>query len=547
MSTTTPPPPGPEGPEYLEPDDGEPAGPAGRGPGGRRTALVGGAALLAVAAVGGGVWAAMSFFTAGVQPAEALPASTVGYASLDLDPSGGQKVEAFRMLDRFPAFQEEVGLDADDDIMEKVFAEVEEGCEGVSYADDVEPWLGSRFAVAAVDLGEEMPTPVGVVQVTDGAAAEDGLTALAECAGGELGGWSIQDEWAVVAETDQIAEQVTDATADGSLADDESFQDWTGRVGDPGVMTMYAAPEAGQFLATFLAQPMNPLSGPMGLFSGGMPPIEGDGTAEPPALPEEMTRALEDFRGMAATVRFQDGALEVEGAGSAGDAQTATFAGDRADDTVTTLPDDTAVAFGFGLPEGWITRALEQISQVNGGQQSVDEMVAEIEAETGLTVADLETLAGDSAAFSMGSDFDAEQFFNSSDGSDLPVGVKVLGDAEAIGDVLDRLAESLGSDASVLGHDSEGDMVAIGPNPDYRQQLLGEGSLGDSEVFANVVREADAAASILYVNFDAGDWLTELAAGDQTAQENLAPLQGLGVSSWVEDDASHVVFRVTTD
>src|SRR5690349_6472483 len=73
--------------------------PAGR----RRGVLV---VVGAVAAVGvaGASWAALSFFSTGPQPAEALPASTIGYLSVDLDPSGGQKIEALRTLQKFPAF-----------------------------------------------------------------------------------------------------------------------------------------------------------------------------------------------------------------------------------------------------------------------------------------------------------------------------------------------------------------------------------------------------------------------------------------------------------
>ena len=130
----------------------------------------------------------MSFFATGAQPAEALPASTLGYASVDLDPSGGQKIEAFRMLEKFPAIEKELGgFDADDDLLEKVFEELEKECDGSSYEDDVKPWLGYRFAAAAVDLGEEMPTPVGVLQVTDADAAEEGLATLAGLRGQRRG------------------------------------------------------------------------------------------------------------------------------------------------------------------------------------------------------------------------------------------------------------------------------------------------------------------------------------------------------------------------
>jgi hypothetical protein len=62
-----------------------------------------------------------------------------------------------------------------------------------------------------------------------------------------------------------------------------------------------------------------------------------------------------------------------------------------------------------------------------------------------------------------------------------------------------------------------------------------------------VVREADRAAAVLFVNFDAGDWLASLADGDPEVEDNLEPLEGLGVSTWLEDDASHVVLRLTTN
>lgn len=543
MSSTTPPPADPGGPEYLDQSGGEPAGPAtepGTGRGGRRTALVAGGAVVGLALVGGGVWAAMSFFGGGPQPAEALPAGTLGYASIDLDPSGGQKIEAFRMLQRFPELRKELdGFDAEDDILAKAFEDIEQDCD-VSYEDDVQPWLGYRFAAAAVDLGEDLPSPVAVIQVTDAGAAEEGLEKLAGCAGEDFGGWVVEGEWAIVAETEDIAQEVTDASADGMLADDETYQKWTEAVGDPGVMSIYASPEAGAFFAEM-----------MGTFGGGMLGMPMDPMMDPtvdtdtPAVPDELSQALEEFQGMAATLRFDDGALEFEVAGAAGsDDQMQLFATDRGDDVITTLPDDTAAALGFGFADGWVTAALEQAANASGGEMTVEDMEAELEAMTGLTVDDVETLVGESATISLGSDFDAETFYNSSDGSDIPLGAKVQGDAGAIQDVLATIAESLGP---VVGNDAEGDMVAIGPNPDYRGQLLEDGGLGDSDVYQNVVRESGDANAIFFVNFDAGDWLTELAGGDQEIEDNLDPLEGLGVSSWSDDDSTHAVFRLTTN
>ena len=57
----------------------------------------------------------------------------------------------------------------------------------------------------------------------------------------------------VVAETAEIAEQVTDDAAEGSLADDDDFQSWTSAAGDPGIISGYASPEAGAEIAKQLS------------------------------------------------------------------------------------------------------------------------------------------------------------------------------------------------------------------------------------------------------------------------------------------------------
>jgi hypothetical protein len=546
MSSTTPPPAGPGGPEFLEQGGGEPVGPATTktGRGGRRTAVVAGGAVLGLGLVGGGVWAAMSFFSTGTQPAEALPAGTIGYAAVDLDPSGGQKIEAMQMIKKFPALDAELnGVDADDDLLAKVFEEAD--CEGLDYAEDVKPWLGYRFAVAAVDLGEDAPTPVGVIQVSDAGAAEDGLAQLAACAGEgeEMGGWVVEGDWAVVAETEDLAQQVVDATAEGTLADDENYQRWTEEVGDAGVVNMYAAPEAGQVLADLAGQFG---SGMLPGLPGAVPPADGmEGGTE---IPEEMTKALEEFQGMAATVRFSAGALEFEAVAATQGSQNAElFATDRGDDALATLPGDTAAAIGFGFADGWLDAVLEQAVASSGGEMGVSDLEQQLQAMTGLTLADVETVFGESAVIALGSNLDPEAFFSSSDGSEIPVGAKIKGDAAGIEEVLGKLAQTMGPESGFLDTDAEGDFVAVGPNPDYRGALLGDGGLGDSEVYQNVVREGDEASAIMFVNFDANDWLTGLVEGQAEAQQNLEPLEGLGITSWVDGDTSHGVLRLTTN
>ncbi|MGH3337123.1 MAG: DUF3352 domain-containing protein, partial [Nocardioides sp.] len=540
--TSSMPPTGPQGPEYLEQGGGAPLAREHRsGGGGRRKAIVAGATVVGLAAIGGGVWAATSFFGTGAQPAEALPASTLGYASIDLDPSGGQKIEAIRMLNKFPAFKDEIGLDADDDIKKKIFDMVvtEAPCAGLDYANDIEPWLGDRAAVAAVDTGEEEPVVAVVVQVKDAEAAEEGFGTLQECGDHEGGGWVIDGEWALLAETEALADQVAAETEEATLADDETYQKWTGEVGDAGVLNLYAAPAAGDYLA----DNMDSLGFPFG-------PMMGASQPAGPQLPGEMVEGLRDFRGVAATLRFDDGALELESVGDAAAMRQSYFATDAGDDVLASLPSETAVAIGVGLQDGWAQRVLDEVAGMLGSGETPEQMLTQAERWTGLALPeDLETLLGDSTVLAIGNDFDPEAFANSEDGSDIPVAVKVKGDAEAIEGVLDKVRNRIGEPMSdPIRSRSEGDVVAIGPNDAYLAEILGDGGLGQSDAFRNVVREAERAGAIVFVNFDAGgDWLSALAEEDPEAKENLEPLEGLGISSWQDGDTGHGMVRLTTD
>ena len=252
MSSSDPPD-SPGGPEYLDSHGGGPLQPPPPAPGagGRRTGLIVGGVIGLLVLVGAGAWGAWSFFSTGPQPAEALPDSTVGYVSVDLDPSGGQKIEALRTLRKFPAFKDKVGLDTGDDVRERIFEEIQKSssCDGLDYGDDIEPWLGDRMAVAAVDTGGDIPTPVFVLQVTDEDAADAGLDKIKDCSGGDSGAWAIDDGWALLGEDQDTVDDIVADAADSPLSGDDDYATWTDAAGDPGIVTAYVAPEAGQILA----------------------------------------------------------------------------------------------------------------------------------------------------------------------------------------------------------------------------------------------------------------------------------------------------------
>ena len=569
MSTT------PGGPDYL---DGSSPAEAAPDNDNKKRLIALGAIVAGGAVVAGGAWAATSFFATGAQPAEALPASTIAYFSVDLDPSGGQKIEAIKTLRKFPAFTDEIDLETDDDLRERLFEEVTSsgGCEGLDYAADVRPWLGSRAAVAAVDLGEEEPAVVGVVQVTDSGKADEGMATLAEACGadadGETGGWVVDGDWMVVAETEEIAQQVVDATDDGALAADSAFEQWTGEAGEDGFMSFYVAKSAAKYLED-AAGMTGMLGGPLALapapdamslddecladattpeemdacFASMQESAEGDGGAD--EIPPELQQMINDFDGAAATVRFDDGAVEVEYAMSNYQEDLTKFlTSDVGADMVSELPADTVAAFGFSLGEGWAQGLVDYLKTLAPDEAAtIDDQISQFESETGLAFPeDVETLLGEGVTVSVGSGIDPDAIANGGP-EEAPVGIKVKGDAGEIQAVLDKISAVAGPEAEQYLQVTEADGYAVlAPQDAYRSTLEGESGLGDSAVYSEVIH--GDAQTVLFVDFDADDdWLVRLSEDDPEISKNLEPLSAFGLSGWVDGDVLHGMVRLTTD
>jgi len=513
---------------------------------GRRTAAIVAAGILGLVAVGGVAWAASWYFLSGPQAAEALPDNTIAYVQVNLDPSGDQKIEALKTLKKFPAFDDKLKLDATDDIRKSIFESLQKDgtCPGLDYDKDIAPWLGDRLAAALVDEGGDSAKSVLVVQITDKDKAKTGLDKLMSCpktANSQLpaadekpGGFVIDGDWAVVAETEDVAKQVADDNDGGSLADDKNFKHWTDEAGDDGIMTVYAAPGSGEQLSTFFAgdTALDQMSG-----------VQSSTTTSDLA---------KKFDGAAAKVRFTDGDVEIEFAGKFAQTELSKkMSGDKGGDVVATLPDNTALAIGAGLDAGWFQPFMDQLApQISEGLTG-DDLVKEAETETGLDLpADAEKVTGDSFALAVSSDFDVEKLVNSGDTSSLGVGVKVQGSPVDIEGVLDKLRGTVG-DPSALTSKTEGDYVAFGPDQAWVDELSKDGSLGDSDTYRQVLPDADRASSLLYLNVDAGDdWLIRMlqaAGAPDDVLDNVRPLSALGVASWTEDDVTHATAKLTTN
>lgn len=569
-----------EGVEPTEPtvalpvEDAAPAEASGSGK--RRTAIVVLVALVVSAVLGGGAFAVYKvFFSGGPRPAEVLPDSTVAVLSIDLDPSAGQKIEALQTIRKFPQLKEDLGLDPSDDLRKFIVDEAF-GCDDLDFDTDVKPWIGKRAAVAAVDLGDEIPVPVLALQITDQKKADAGFEDLVECAETDLG-YVVGEDYLIASDNAEHAQAVLVSGQRDSLADDEQYQKWTDAAGDQGVVNFYVGKRASEYLIDGLEGLASEFgveegsesgfgeefseedfSEEFGFESDGMagesaPPAADDDCAAESANPfDAFTEQLKDFDGLAGSLRFADGGMELSVATSGFDqiASTATVG-----KQIGSLPADTALAAGFGVPADYAKDLVEQLTCASDPE---NDLVAQAEEETGLDLPeDLATLLGSALTFSVGGD--APSDLSAVDGfDDLPLGLAIHGDTSKIEDVIAKVEEHLGKsledelDAGVTTSDS---VLVVSPSTDYADTLLGKGGLGSSDDFQDAVPEADKSAAILYLDFDSGwrDALLDLARGEgasesdlELADENTKPLKSLGISTWVEDGASHILLKLAT-
>lgn len=533
------------------------------GGGPRRVAIIAAVAVVVATVLGGGAFAAYSFLAGnGPRPDEALPASTIAVVSVDLDPSAGQKIAAIKTIRKFPTLKENLGLDADDDLRQWIFDLVTEDadCTGLDFEDDVLPWLGKRAAFAAVDLGEDDPAPAIALQVSDTAGAEKGFDAIVECADpGDDFAFVVGEDYLIASDSAAHAQAILDGGERKPLAADDAYQKWTGEAGESGVLSFYISKKAVEYAVDLVAELGGALGEGLTEFDEGE--LEGEfgdegftagSSAATGARAEDpfkaMEDALKDFEGLGGTVRFADGGMELSlAAGGVNTAKGSAGIGDELAD----LPADTAVALGFGVPDDFAAKYLDQIEDVFGS-----DFVAEAEQETGLDVPeDVQTLLGDTVTLSLGGD--APDSPDSIDGpEDLPLGLLIHGDADKITAIIEQIEESLGMSLSdlPLNVETADGKVALSPG-DYGDELLENGDLGSEDGFRSAIPDADRVEGAVYVDFES-DWLDLLVdviadeEGADTArevEENLEPLRSLGISSWTDGDVSHGLVKISTD
>ena len=487
--------------------------PAARRPWG----LIGVAAGLVLALlVGGVVFAVGRLSGGGTQPEELVPASAFAFAKLDLDPAAGQKVAAMRFLRHFPDAADALG--ESDDIREVIFGQIAEDA-GLSYADDVEPWLGDRFAVAAIPGGAGRGPDFGVyLQVRDQDKAAGSLAKMFSDEGAPAA-VAFRKGYAVISQDQAMLDRVQAAAAEGALSSAGTFQSDMADLGGDEVAAAWVDLEAA--LAAVMA------AAPAGLTG----------------LPAEQRQALDAFQGrVAVTARFTADYAEIFGRTIGMDATTGLSRSAKpVGPVMRNLPPNTGVALaisgiGANLEQTWpkLTDALGQ----TGEAEQVEAMLAHFEDQYGLKLpADLATLLGDPTLFA----FDLDTF-----DSQVPlVGMRAVTDPAAAEDVVRKVLSMLefefGVDVSALPvhWETAGDSLYITSDPGYAQTLQRGGAVTDP-AFKTALPDLDTAQMALWVDVDG------IASGmpsDNEMDQVAAHIAGIGVTAGYQDSGD-ATFRV---
>jgi hypothetical protein len=134
--------------------------------------------IVGLVVLGGIAFAAVSalFSTAEDDAVKVAPADAVLYGNVFLEPSNGQKIAIRELLEKFP----DAGTSAEakeliERLLDEAFSE-----SGITYTDDVEPWLGKQIAFFFTSFGPDEPSGAALIHTEDQDATEDTIDKLRE-------------------------------------------------------------------------------------------------------------------------------------------------------------------------------------------------------------------------------------------------------------------------------------------------------------------------------------------------------------------------------
>jgi Protein of unknown function (DUF3352) len=463
------------------------------------------AVVLVVALSVGGVAIAKVMGGGGAQPEDVLPNSAIAFAKLDLNPSAGQKLAAFRLASRFPTVKGNV-TSQDTSIKESLFGSIFTGNAswGLDYKKDVEPWLGDRIGVGVFpDMGgDKKPEVALAIAFTDRSAAQAALDKAIAHGGNkvETVGYAFADGYVIVSDTAAHATALVSAGKVSPLALPawSTYGDDVRSLGSDQIGVAWV-----DVAASYKLLPQDQLlNSPLGQLKGTRDPKNASGRlviglhADPSYL--ELTGKAIDLKGAGSLTR--DGVVNQAG-------------------LMATFPSDVfgaATATGLGKAAGGLYTGLVSGSDAMGVKPMLSAMGIDSAKE-------VETLLGRETGVAVGGTIDQPEYAvrTRSDDPDTAYGLarKVLDTAK--NDIKGiTVTKVTGPDGIVVGKGS-GLIAAI---------TSASGSkLGSSDSFRQVVPDLDKANFAAYVNL--AELMPLLAKDNPKDAASLKPLNALGLTA----------------
>ncbi|MBF8188300.1 DUF3352 domain-containing protein [Nonomuraea sp. K274] len=471
---------------------------------GRKGWVIAAAAAVAVVVLGSGaVWAVGAIGGGGTQPDEVLPADSIAYARLDLDPAANQKVALFELARKFTVTKDSF---SGDDPRQALFDTInKESSVKLDFAKDVDPWLGSRIGFAAVPSGKEEPDFAVAVQVKDEEQAKAGI---AKIMGKDKYGIAFRDDYALLSSTQELATKY--AEAEGSLAENAEFSGDMGAVGEQGVLSFWAD-------------------------MGGMMTMA---KTEIPAAEAADMAAVKDAR-FAGALRFDSAYVEL--AGLVRGAKGLAPGGDPAQANLATLPGSTAGALSISGLDQLVVKSwaeIEKQATATGGAQ-IAQLIQQAKTTYGLDLpGDLSTILGKNLTVALDS--------QGLDTNQIKGGVRIATDpakAQAIIDKVQQAMSAGGQPAPQIAKVAGDGVFTVATSDEYAKALAAEGTLGESPAFQTAIPDADAATFGLFVNLDQVENLyLNSMQGEEKA--NAQALQAIGMSGKLTDTEATFSLRV---
>lgn len=211
-------------------------------------AVVGGVAA-------GGLFAYAKLSGGGVQPADVITGQASAYVRLDLDPSLSQKINIAKVVKQQTGAAK---ITDNSDLPSLVTEALNLDQCGLTYIQDVKPWIGQRFAAAAVPGDGGHLSPLIAIQTTDEKKAAATMSSLTSCDALNGSASTIGNGYVIITDKGQAAttaDQVLKGEAP-TLAKNATYDATTDALGDQGFASFWVNPtpvleEAQKAFATY--------------------------------------------------------------------------------------------------------------------------------------------------------------------------------------------------------------------------------------------------------------------------------------------------------